>query len=84
MFEQEIKKGNCPSLEKENVIPWLTRNLHWRVTLGDGTERPREDVPGLVVSVVSTDVHVDVGGRARYTGVYESHPEVTAGRPGGV
>lgn len=80
----EIKKGNCPSLEKENVIPWLTRNLHWRVTLADGTERPREDVPGLVVSVVSTDVHVDVGGRVRYTGVYQSHPEVTTGRPGGV
>lgn len=43
--------------------PQLTKNLHWRVTLANGTERAREDVPGLVVALVTTDVHVPVGGR---------------------
>jgi tyrosinase len=79
----EFRKGNCPSLDKANVIPWLTKNLHWRISLADGTERPATDVPGLVVALVTTDVNVPVGGRPQYSGVYESHPQVTAGRAGG-
>jgi hypothetical protein len=47
--------------------------------LADGTERPREDVPGLIIEVVSTTANVAAGGRMRYTGVYESHPEITQG-----
>jgi tyrosinase len=81
--KQEVKKGNCPSLDKANVIPWLTKNLHWRISLADGTERPATDVPGLVVALVTTDVNIPVGGRPQYSGVYESHPQVTAGRAGG-
>ncbi len=81
--KQEVKKGHCPSLDKANVIPWLTKNLHWRISLADGTERPATDVPGLVVALVTTDVNIPVGGRPQYSGVYESHPRVTAGRAGG-
>jgi tyrosinase len=40
-------------------------------------------VPGLVVALVTTDVNIPVGGRPQYSGVYESHPRVTAGRAGG-
>lgn len=80
----EIKKGNCPSLDKENVLPWLKDNLHWRVTLADGTEKDRDEVPGLVVSVVTTEVALPVGQTPRYSGVYTVHPEVTAGRPAGL
>jgi tyrosinase len=36
----------------------------------------------LKVSVVTTEVEVD-GGRQRWSGVYEVHPEVTEGRPCG-
>lgn len=79
----EVKKGNCPSMEKENVLPYLTKNLHWRVTLADGSEYPREDVPGLTISVVTTDVTIPVNGRPQRSGVYETHPDVTAGRPAG-
>lgn len=81
---QEIKKGNCPSLDKTNVLPWLTKNLHWRVTLADGTEKNRTEVPGLLVSVVTTEVNLPVGQRPQYTGVYVTHPEITAGRPAGM
>ncbi|KAI9050620.1 hypothetical protein LZ554_005779 [Drepanopeziza brunnea f. sp. 'monogermtubi'] len=80
----EVRKGNCPSMDKANVIPYLTRALHWRVSLADGTEIPREEVPGLLVELVSTEVRVPAaGGRPVFSGVYELHPEVTAGRPAG-
>ncbi|KUJ21549.1 Di-copper centre-containing protein [Mollisia scopiformis] len=79
----EVKKGNCPSMNKADVIPYLTKNLHWRVTLHDGSEHPREDVPGLVVSVNTTEVSVHVNGLPQRSGVYEAHPEVTAGRAAG-
>jgi tyrosinase len=80
----EVKKGHCGSLDKVNVLPYLKDNLHWRVTLADGTEKDREEVPGLVVSVVSTEVALPVGQRPRYSGVYTVHPEITAGRPAGL
>jgi len=80
----EVKKGNCPSLDKANVLPYLTQNLHWRVTLADGTEKDREEVPGLAVSVVTTEVELPYGHRPKYSGVYTVHPEVTAGRPAGL
>jgi len=54
------------------------------VTLADGTEKDRDEVPGLKVSVVSTEVELPIGGRPKYSGVYEVHPEVTAGRPAGL
>ena len=71
------------SLEKANVLPYLTRNLHWRVTGSDGSDIRREDVAGLKVSVVTTEVSIQQGGFPRYSGVYEVHPEVTEGRPAG-
>ncbi|KAF8860553.1 Di-copper centre-containing protein [Acephala macrosclerotiorum] len=79
----EIKKGNCASMRKEDVIPYLTTNLHWRVTLANGTEYAREDVPGLTISVNTTEVTIPVGGLPQRSGVYEAHPECTAGRLAG-
>ena len=70
-------------MEKENVLPYLRKNLHWRVTLADGTDKSREEVSGLSVSVVTTEVEVEQGGRQNFSGVYEVHPEVTEGRPAG-
>ncbi|KAH8787772.1 common central domain of tyrosinase-domain-containing protein [Hyaloscypha finlandica] len=80
----EVKKSHCGSLDKGNVLPYLKDNLHWRVTLADGMERNRDEVPGLVVSVVSTEVALPEGNRPKYSGVYTVHPEVTAGRPAGL
>ncbi|KAH8653928.1 tyrosinase precursor [Tricladium varicosporioides] len=80
---KEYKKGSLGALSKENVLPWLRENLHWRVTVADGTEQLRQEVPGLRVSVVTTQVALPVGGYPQYSGVYELHPEVTDGRPAG-
>ena len=68
---------------KENVLPYLRDNLHWRVTLADGSEKNRDEVPGLKVMVVTTEVRLPVGGFPQFSGVYEVHPEVTEGRPAG-
>lgn len=80
---KQYEAGNIGSLTKENVLPWLTKNLHWRVTLADGTDKRREEVEGLKVSVVTTEVGLSASGFPQYSGVYEVHPEVTDGRPGG-
>lgn len=81
---KEFKKGTLGGLGKENVLPWLRDNLHWRVTLADGTEKSREEIPGLKVSVVSTEITLPVGGFPVYSGVYEVHEGVTDGRPAGL
>jgi tyrosinase len=80
---KEYNAGNLGGMDKENVLPWLTKNLHWRITLADGTEKAREEVPGLKVSVVTTEVRLPPGGFPQFSGVYEVHPEVTQGRPAG-
>lgn len=79
----EYKKGNLGGMDKENVLPYLKENLHWRVTLADGTDKPREEVPGLSVSVVTTEVEIQPGGKPKFSGVYEVHSDITAGRPAG-
>ncbi|KAF7945069.1 hypothetical protein EAE96_009849 [Botrytis aclada] len=78
------KNGDLGSLETENVIPYLRQNLHWRVTLADGTEIDRGNVEGLKISVVSTEVRCAQGGFPEYNGEYEVHSEVTGGRPAGL
>lgn len=78
------KNGDLGFLETENVIPYLRQNLHWRVTLADGTEIDRGNVEGLKISVVSTEVRCTQGGFPEYSGEYEVHSEVTGGRPAGL
>lgn len=70
-------------MNEADVIPYLTKNLHWRVTLHDGSAYPREDVPGLVISLNTTEVTIPATGLPQRSGVYVAHPEVTAGRAAG-
>jgi tyrosinase len=79
----EVQKGNCPSLNKSDVIPYLTKNLNWAVTLQDGSTHPSENVPGLVISVNTTECTISADGIPQRSGIYEPHPEVTAGRAAG-
>lgn len=81
---QSVEDGLLGSVQRENVIPWLRRNLHWRVTLADGTEKARDEVPHLKVGVVSTVVDLPVGRRPVFSGEYIIHTEVTEGRPAGL
>lgn len=80
---QDIVEGKLHSLDKDDVEPYLHKNMHWRVTLIDGTEIPRENVPALKVGVVSTKVKILEDGMPEHTDEYECHPLITDGRPGG-
>jgi len=62
---------------------WQERNADIPFQQADGTDKPREEVAELKVSVVSTDVTIPPDGFPQYSGVYEIYPEVTEGRPAG-
>lgn len=46
------------SLEPEVVIPFLQKELHWRINKVDGAAISRDDVPSLKVGVASVVVDV--------------------------
>ncbi|KAF7507389.1 hypothetical protein GJ744_010448 [Endocarpon pusillum] len=50
--------GKIAGLTPDAVIPYLQENLHWRVSMADGSEVPRGDVQDLVVSVVTNEVTI--------------------------
>ncbi|MCJ1316053.1 hypothetical protein MMC15_001373 [Xylographa vitiligo] len=72
-------------MEPEDLIPFLTRNLHWRILNSFGTERQREEVGGLKVLVMERLVSLpllecDVPVFEEYT----VQADITHGRPGGL
>ncbi|KAK3335847.1 tyrosinase precursor [Cercophora scortea] len=80
---QDIVAGQVPSLKPEDVVPYLRENLAWKVSLFSGEEKNVLDVPGLEVSVASTEVTIGEDGLPNYSGQYQVHPEVTQGKPAG-
>ncbi|KAK3938775.1 hypothetical protein QBC46DRAFT_389579 [Diplogelasinospora grovesii] len=81
---QDIQEGQLQSLKPEDVVPHLRDNLKWRVTLFTGEERNVAEVPGLKVSVCSTEVAIGPDGMPVYSGQYTVHPEITHGKPAGL
>ncbi|KAF2396866.1 Di-copper centre-containing protein [Trichodelitschia bisporula] len=79
----EMVGGDLESLEPEVVVPYLQRQLHWRVQTITGDEVPRDSVADLKVSVISAKVVVGDDGIQR-TGEWDVHTEVTDGRPAGL
>lgn len=79
----EIVAGRLASLKTEDVEPYLAKNLHWRVTMFNGEEKDRNEVPGLNVSVVSTNVRIGDDGVPVYSDVYTVHPTITDGKSAG-
>ncbi|KAH6854085.1 hypothetical protein B0I37DRAFT_421388 [Chaetomium sp. MPI-CAGE-AT-0009] len=76
--------GGVASLEAGDVVPYLREKLAWRVTLFDGEERSAAEVPGLKVSVASTQVTIGEDGLPNYSGEYRVWPEITQGKLGGL
>jgi len=81
---QDIVAGRLPDLTPESVVPYLKAQLKWRVTLFAGEEKPIAEVPGLKISVCSTQVHIGDDGMPQYSGQYTVYREVTAGQPGAI
>jgi tyrosinase len=82
---QDITEGEVASLKPDDVVPHLRAKLAWKVTLFDGEERDVLSVPGLKVSVASTEVTIgEEDGLPVYSGEYTVYPEITEGKPAGL
>ena len=81
---QDVVAGRLADLTPEAVVPYLKAQLKWRVTLFGGEEKPVEEVPGLKISVCSTQVHIGDDGNPQYSGQYTLYREITAGQPGAI
>ncbi|KAK0734565.1 common central domain of tyrosinase-domain-containing protein [Lasiosphaeria miniovina] len=82
---QDIAEGELADLTPASVVPHLQRQLQWRVALFSGDEQQAADVPGLKVSVASTEVTIGADdGLPVYSGHYAVYPEITAGKPAGL
>jgi tyrosinase len=69
------------SLEADQVVPFLTKNLHWRVLKRDGS---LAELKSLEVTVVVTPLSLPTGAGVPTAGVPRHHHEVTRGRSGGL
>ena len=82
---QMVNGLRLESLEPEDVVPFLTRNLHWRILDNFGQERQREEVGGLKVQVMERLVSLPLlEGDAHVFEEYTVHADITHGRPGGL
>lgn len=71
-------------LEPDLVVPYLQKNLHWRIQKHDETPVEREDIPSLKVSVGHALVEIPTNIAEFPTwGEMSRATAVTAGRPGG-
>ncbi|KAJ2894577.1 Tyrosinase [Zalerion maritima] len=69
----------------EVILPFLTRNLHWRIVDARDDEAPRETVESLRVMVYSETVHLPHSITDKPTFHDPTvHYSVTNGRPGGL
>lgn len=81
---QDFVAGRVASLRADDVVPYLTRHLHWRVVFDGVEDVPREQVPGLTVNVSSTKVTFDGNGVPRYSPDHVLHASITDNRAAGL
>ncbi|KAL2039327.1 hypothetical protein N7G274_007995 [Stereocaulon virgatum] len=72
------------SMEPADVIEFLKKNLHWRITGASGSIIPKEQIPSLKVAIAvgKADHYADPTKLSVYRD-YEVMYDVTAGRAGG-
>ncbi|KAG8825286.1 hypothetical protein FRC17_008757 [Serendipita sp. 399] len=79
-----LGKDKLRSLTPELVVPYLRRELHWRIQQNNGTVIERSEIPSLKVSVAHFVVTIPQ--KADEFPVWDdghTHPEITDGRLGG-
>ncbi|KAJ9648776.1 hypothetical protein H2199_000689 [Coniosporium tulheliwenetii] len=85
VLEAKVAAGELGGLEESIVVPYLQKNLQWRITKVDGTEVPAAQVPDFKIAVVSTEVMppTAMSDFPTWSSEYTVHGEITGGRPGG-
>ncbi|KAI9810350.1 MAG: hypothetical protein M1827_006317 [Pycnora praestabilis] len=87
----KVAEGDLPSLPSLGSVSiieaYLTKNLHWRVTMLNGMSIPLTSLPTLKVSVVSSEVSPPTPNNVATDfptwGAFTVHESVTNGKPGG-
>ncbi|KAF6814923.1 tyrosinase [Colletotrichum sojae] len=76
--------GLVESLDPEHVVPYLQKQLHWRVALINGEVQDRQTLNNLLVSVVTNEVTVpaDPSDLPQYSRDVIVRPECTTNREG--
>ncbi|KAF2278293.1 Di-copper centre-containing protein [Westerdykella ornata] len=75
--------GYLPSLCRDDVIPYLTANLYYKVIGPGNVEIPADQIPGLHLGVKGCKVSVKDGQGMPAFGNYEDVPGVLEGKPAG-
>jgi len=75
-----VKHSSINSFEADVIVPYLTRNLHWRVIKMDGTAA---ELQSLEVTVIATPVSFPPGAMFPVAGEPHRYNRITYGQPGG-
>ncbi|KAI0065560.1 photo-regulated tyrosinase [Artomyces pyxidatus] len=77
------KNSGLGSFDPDVVVPYLERELSWRVQKVDGVVVPVAELPSLEVLVISTPLTLDPGDAFPVPGETKHHHGITRGREGG-
>jgi len=75
-----LEHADQGSLDPDVVVPFLTKNLHWRVLKADGTVA---QLPSLEVMVLAAPLTLPTGAKFPVVGEPKHFHAITHGRPGG-
>ncbi|KAF8202684.1 tyrosinase [Mycena galopus ATCC 62051] len=78
-----VEHSRLGSLEPDVVVPYLQRDLHWRIQKAGGHPVDLSNVPSLEVAVFATPMTFPPGSDFPVPGERHHHHEITGGRPGG-
>ena len=81
----KVASGAIPSIEENDVLPYLQNNLQWKVATAAGVAVPNNQVPGLTVGAISQKVMpaANQGSLPTY-GNGNTNNDVTHGKAGGI
>ena len=85
MSGEKVNGVKLETLEPDDVVPFLTRNLHWRILDARNQERSREEIQELKIQVNERLERLPVlEGDGRECEKYASWEAITHGRSGGL
>ncbi|KAF2165127.1 hypothetical protein M409DRAFT_67411 [Zasmidium cellare ATCC 36951] len=81
-LQKRVEQGKLPSMAEKNAVPYLTKNLHWRIAR-EGKEINIQNVPTFNAAVFSGTSNKPSEGSLGTWNSYVPQVEVTKGKAGG-